>query len=87
MKGVDFMKIKLKDVQEFKKLLVVKGFSVRGYGRAIDISPAYAQHVANGQRNPGPEVARKTYELLDMNFDDIFFIDYACKSNQKKQAI
>lgn len=80
------MKIKLKDVYEFKKLLVVNGYTVRGYGRAINISAPYAQQVANGQRNPGPEVAKRTYELLDVEFNDIFFIDDACKSNQK-QAI
>lgn len=54
------MKVKLRDVQNFKRLLVINGYSIRAYGRAIDISPAYAQQVANGQRNPGPEIAKKT---------------------------
>lgn len=76
------VKIILKDAKSFKKLLAVKGFSQRGMGRTIGISEVYATQISNGTRNPGPEIAKKITVLLDVSFNDIFFIDDACKSNQ-----
>lgn len=82
------MKIKLKDVDKFKTLLMTNGFTQRSYGRAIGISEPYAHQIANGTRNPGPKIAKDTADLLDVDFEDIFFIDNACKSDQgTKQAI
>lgn len=82
------MKIKLKDVDQFKMLLLTKGYTQRSYGRAIEISEPYANQIANGTRNPGPEIAKKTIDLLQVDFDDIFFVEVACKSKQnQKQAI
>ncbi|MCL6443432.1 MAG: helix-turn-helix domain-containing protein [Alicyclobacillus sp.] len=76
------MKIVLKDANAFKRLLLVKGYTQRGLGRAIGIAEAYATQISSGTRNPGPEIARKIVDLLQVEFDDIFFIDDACKSNQ-----
>lgn len=83
------MKIKLKNIEEFKKLLLVNGYTQRSYGRAIGISEPYAHQIANGTRNPGPKIAKDTAELLNVKFDDIFFIENACKSEQSnnKEAI
>jgi len=82
------LKIKLKDVDKFKTLLMTNGFTQRSYGRAIGISEPYAHQIANGARNPGPKIAKDTADLLDVDFEDIFFIDNACKSDQRtKQAI
>lgn len=79
------MKIKLKDVDKFKELLLINGFTQRGYGRKIGISEPYANQISNGTRNPGPEIAKKTTELLSVKFDDIFFIDNDYKSEQKQR--
>lgn len=87
MKGVDFMTIRLRDINQFKKILISKGLSVRAYGRAIGISAGYAHQVANGERNPGPKTAADTADMLNIPFDDIFFIQDACKSEQSKQII
>lgn len=84
------MKIKLINVDEFKTLLLMHGFTQRSYGRAINISEPYANQIANGTRNPGPLVAKKTVDLLQVSFNDIFFIEHACKSEQsdsKKEVI
>ncbi|ONK21194.1 hypothetical protein BLX87_22975 [Bacillus sp. VT-16-64] len=81
------MKIKLRDVDEFKKLLLINGYTQRGYGRKIGISEPYANQIANGTRNPGPNIAKKTVELLQVEFDEIFFIESACKSNQKTKEV
>ncbi|WP_160804197.1 helix-turn-helix domain-containing protein [Virgibacillus halodenitrificans] len=82
------MKIKLRDVDQFKTLLLTNGLTQRGYGRAIGISEPYANQIANGTRNPGPAIAKKTTELLNVEFQDIFFIEDACNSNRSdKQEV
>ncbi|OZU88675.1 hypothetical protein CIL03_10320 [Virgibacillus indicus] len=75
------MKIKLKDVYLFKLNLINAGLSQRSYARKIGISESYANQIANGNRNPSPSVAKRTTELLGLDFNDIFFIEIACKSN------
>lgn len=80
------MKIKLKDVFQFKRLLLLKGLSQRGFGRSAGISEPYANQIANGVRNPGPKIAKKITELLEVKFEDIFFIEDDSKSDQITSA-
>lgn len=77
------MKIKLKDDRFLKLKLIICGFSQREYARKIGISEPYANQIVNGIRNPSPSVAKRTVDLLGVDFSDIFFIDRACKSEQK----
>lgn len=76
------MKIILKNSHDFQKLLLMKGYTQRSYGRAINISESYAHQIATGKRNPGPKIAKDTADLLNVKFTDIFFTNDACKSNQ-----
>lgn len=78
--GGDELKIQLKDKVAFQELLLKRGFSQRGFGRAVGISEPYANQIANGDRNPGPQVAKRICEVLDAQFDDIFFIKRDDKS-------
>lgn len=78
------MKIKIKEVHFFKLKLIICGLSQREYARKIGISEPYANQIVNGIRNPSPSVAKRTVDLLDVEFSDIFFIEPACKSNQKQ---
>jgi len=80
------MNIKLKDIQAFTKLLIVSGFSQRSFAKKIDISGPYMNQIANGERCPSPKVAKKICDGLNVEFDDIFFIEHACKSKQNKTA-
>lgn len=80
------MKIRLKDAFEFKCLLLRKGYSVRAMGRGVGISSGYAVQLANGNRNPSPDVARKITEFLNVDFDDIFYVESACSSNHAMAA-
>lgn len=80
------MKFVLKNAQEFNKTLYINGYTQRSYGRAIGISESYAHQVATGKRNPGPDIARKTADLLGLEINDIFFIENACKGNQNKKT-
>ncbi|WP_245809823.1 helix-turn-helix domain-containing protein [Cohnella massiliensis] len=81
------MKILVKDVGELKKLLLIKGFTQRSLGREIGISEPYATQIVNGTRNPGPQIAKKITDALDVDFDTIFFIDSGCKSNQESPTL
>lgn len=74
------MKIILKDVDQFKKMLIINGYTQRSLAREIGISNPYANQIANGERNPGPQIAKKIADVLKTDFNDIFFIEDACKS-------
>ncbi len=76
------MKVNLKDPYTFKKILIIKGYSQRKLAKAIDLSTPYLNQIVNGERNPSAEVAKKIVDKLEMKFEDIFFIDDACKSYQ-----
>lgn len=80
------MKITVKDVAALKERVVRSGYSLRGFGRAMGISSSYVVQICNGDRNPSPEVAKKMTDTLKCEFDDIFFIERAHKSEQKNTA-
>ncbi|MBG9548547.1 helix-turn-helix transcriptional regulator [Cytobacillus firmus] len=73
------MKIKVKDTEEFKKLLLIKGFSQRTFAEATEISGPHLNLIINGERNPSGKIAKKIADGLEVGFEDIFFIDVACK--------
>jgi transcriptional regulator with XRE-family HTH domain len=80
------MMIRFKDIQEFQRLLIVGGFTHRGFAREILISSPYMTQLATGKRNPSPKVAKKICGGLGVDFDDIFCIEEDNKSYQNKSA-
>ncbi|MEH7093978.1 helix-turn-helix transcriptional regulator [Neobacillus vireti] len=76
------MKIHLKNPNEFKKLLLQKGYSQRSFAESSEISPPYFNQIINEERFPSGKVAKRIADQLEMNFEDIFFIEDACKSYQ-----
>lgn len=74
------MKVKLKDTDEFKKILMLKGISQRDLAEAVEVAPAYISQIVNGARNPSSKLAKKVTDFLGLKFDEIFFISDACKS-------
>lgn len=80
------MVIKLKDQHDFAKLLIVNGHSKRSFAKKIKISNAFLIQISNGDRNPGPKVAKKICEGLDKEFDEIFFTEIDNKSYQNKSS-
>lgn len=69
------MKIKLKDTNQFKRIIVLNGFTGRMFGEKVGISSTYANHIINGKQNISPKVAKKIVDELKVEFDDIFFIE------------
>jgi putative transcriptional regulator len=84
--GGDELKIQLKDIEYFQELLLKKGYSRRQFGRTINISEPYAQQIAKGQKNPSARVAKLICDALEVEFDDIFFIDNARKRGFSEEA-
>ncbi len=74
------MTIKIKNPREFRVLMVKSGFTQRGLGKATNVSDTTINHLINGKKGCGPEIAAKIREVLKVEFDDIFFIDHDCKS-------
>lgn len=77
------MIIKLKSVEEIKKIMIIKGFSQRSLAKKLNISSAYVSQIVNGLKNPGPVTAKKICDALEVEFKDIFFIDVDNKSYHK----
>lgn len=76
------MTIKLKDAAAFRMTLILKGYSFNEFARKAGISGPYVSQIANGTRNPSAKIAKKISSTLEVEFDDIFFVDNACKSYQ-----
>lgn len=74
------MKVNLKNPNEFKKLLITKGYSQRKLAKEIELSTPYLNQIVNGERFPSGEVAKKIVDHLEIQFDDIFFIKDVNKS-------
>lgn len=81
------MRIVIKNPDEFKQVVIKKGFSQRKFGHLIGISESYACNIINGNKTPGPAVAKKIAEVLEVDFDDIFFIQSGCKSAHSELAV
>jgi DNA-binding XRE family transcriptional regulator len=76
------MKIKLRDPVCFKKMLIVNGFSQTDLAKAVEVTPPYLHQIVNEERFPSAKIAKKISEVIGVKFEDIFFIDDACKSYQ-----
>lgn len=76
------MQIILKDPNVLKKALLQKGYSQRSFAEVTEISPPYFNQIVNGERFPSAKLAKKIVDELALEFEDIFFIDDACKSYQ-----
>ncbi|SDM18271.1 helix-turn-helix transcriptional regulator [Bacillus sp. OK048] len=72
------MKIKLKDPTEFKKMLIINGFSQTELAKAIEVTPPYINQIVNEERSPSAKIAKRISTNLGVDFNDIFFIDSAC---------
>lgn len=84
-KEVMKIKIKLKDPVDLRKLIMMMGYSQRSFGKAIGISAAYTNQILNEVRNPSPIITKKIMDLLEVDFDEFFFVDNADKSNHGDQ--
>jgi DNA-binding XRE family transcriptional regulator len=75
--------IELIDKIMFNEILLKKGYNHSGLGRAVGIDESYAAQIANGEKNPGPQVASKICDVLRIPFDDIFYVNHGMLTGTK----
>lgn len=69
------MKIQLKNVEQFLEMLIRKGHTRRSLAGVANVGEATVVMIANGDRNPSPQTAKRICEALEVEFDDIFVIE------------
>lgn len=74
------MKVILKNSEEMKRTIIIKGYSIRSFSVAIGISSGYLSQILKGDRNPSGKVARTISDELGIEFEEYFFVESACKS-------
>ena len=74
----------LRDAEIFNDIITKEGFSYRQLAKEADCSQTQISLIANGERNPSPELAVNICRILNKQFDDIFYIKNDFKRNQKE---
>lgn len=72
--GVFYMIIKAKQ-PEFTNVRIRAGFSQRQLARESGLSSPFISQVENGNRNVGPEAAKKLCTALSVPFEQIFLLE------------
>lgn len=73
----------IKDIDYLMELIVKAGLSYRKLAEKVGCSQTTISLILKGERNPSPEVAVNICKVLEVLFDEIFFISNDYKSNQK----
>ena len=69
------MKIRLKDSDSLRLLILQKGYSQRSFSLAVGVTSAYMSTVLRGERNVSPSLAKRVSDFLGVPFDSIFFVE------------
>lgn len=69
------MRIGLRDVKAFKLIMAKKGYSMRSLGKKVKLSSGFIAMICGGQRGMSAFSAKKIAEVLDVPFDDLFFVE------------
>ena len=77
----------VRDVEKLKELIVKSGFSYRQLAKEAYCSQTQISMILKGERNPSPSNAVNICKALGCYFDDIFFIKFDCKRNQKVRNV
>jgi transcriptional regulator with XRE-family HTH domain len=80
------MHIRLKDRSSFEKMLMINGHSKRSFAKEAGVSNPFLIQVVSGKRYASPRSAKKIADALNVPFEEIFFIEDACKSEQTPKS-
>jgi transcriptional regulator with XRE-family HTH domain len=69
------MTIKLINANEFKRLLMEKGYSYRSFEKVSNVPYSRISDIANEKRFATPRTAKKITDALGLEFHDLFFIE------------
>lgn len=70
------------DRKAFAVARIKAGLSQTELSKRAQVSKTLVCQIETGQRTPSPRIARRLCEALSVDFDDIFFVDSGCKSEQ-----
>ena len=73
----------VKDIDTLIEKIVGKGYSYRQLAEKANCSQTQISLILKGERNPSPQNAVNICKALGCEFNDIFFINFDDKSNQK----
>lgn len=68
-------------VNEINELLIRKGLTKRALADVAQIGLATAMQICNGNRKPSPPIAKKITNALEVEFDEIFYIQREGETN------
>lgn len=74
----------VKDSDEIRKLISLKGETVRSFSLKNGISYGYLSQILNG-RKPSPKVAKKISDGVERPIDSLFLFSKVAKSNTKSK--
>ncbi|MFJ5716590.1 helix-turn-helix domain-containing protein [Neobacillus sp. NPDC093127] len=74
------MKIKVKDPNELRRLLIINGYSQADFAKELKITTPYLNQIVNDEKCPSPKIAKNIHTKLGAQFEDIFFIESDSKS-------
>ncbi|MCM3573331.1 helix-turn-helix domain-containing protein [Mesobacillus subterraneus] len=77
------MKIRFKDPMNFKRQLLIKGYSLRSFAIEAGMSNGYLSLMLREERHPSPGIAQKILAVIGAEFEDIFFIEDVHQSKQE----
>ena len=66
--------INIKDSFHIKKLIALKGRSIRGFSKDIGVSHSHLSQVLNEKKRLSPTTAKKIADGLDLNMAEFFLI-------------
>lgn len=72
------MKIRFKDPIEFKKKLLMKGYTLSSFANTAGFSLGYLSLILKEERFPSAGIAKKILGVVEAEFEDIFFIEDVC---------
>ena len=70
------LKITIKDLVEIKVEIAKRGKSLRSFSKEVGVSQGYLSQILSGKKRPSPKVAYKIANGLNLNIDEIFFIEF-----------
>ncbi|MEZ2661262.1 helix-turn-helix domain-containing protein [Aneurinibacillus aneurinilyticus] len=68
--------------QQLSAKRIKKGFSQRKLAKQINRAVSYISQLESGKRNPSPESAKEICDVLETEFEELFYIQNVLKSER-----
>lgn len=72
--GINDLKLKIRNSEQIKEFIALKGKTISSFSKEIKSNPAYIKDIVIGKVKPGPPLAKKISDGLGVNVSDIFLL-------------